>query len=96
MCANNATPSRTTPKRADVLENVAQIVAEQLGMAAERIQESDTLESLGCDSLDIVEISMNLEERFDISVPDEFGEQVRTVGEVTDGVLQLLAASERH
>jgi acyl carrier protein len=94
MGANHTTPSRAIPARAAVLADVSRVVAEQLGMAADQIQESATLESLGCDSLDIVEISMNLEEQFDISIPDEFGEQVRTVGEVTDGVLRLLAASD--
>jgi acyl carrier protein len=56
------------------------------------LRESDALvEDLGCDSLDIVEISMGLEEHFDISIPDDFNEEVGTIGQVTDGVLRLHA-----
>jgi acyl carrier protein len=55
------------------------------------IRESDALDTdLGCDSLDKVEITMEIEEQFDLSIPDEYGEKVRTVGDITDGVLQLL------
>jgi acyl carrier protein len=76
------------------LRDVQEIVAEHLGMQMERIRESDALiEDLGCDSLDIVEISMALEEHFDISIPDEFDEQMRTIGDVTDAVLRLVQAS---
>jgi acyl carrier protein len=61
------------------------------------MKESDALfEDIGCDSLDVVEISMALEEHFDISMPDELGEQTRTIGDVTDGVLQLVAHSSLH
>lgn len=94
MCSDQSPVQRTKPVRQDVLAGVVEIVAEQLGASAERLRESDALETLGCDSLDIVEIAMQLEERFDISVPDEFADRVRTIGEVTDGVLQLLIAAE--
>lgn len=85
---------RTVPDRDEVLESVAQIVAEQTGAQADRIAEGNALvEDLGCDSLDIVEIAMELEEHFHISIPDEFDKTARTIGDVTDGVLQLLAVS---
>lgn len=42
------------------------------------------------ESLDLVEIAMEVEEHFGISVPDEFGEQNHTIGEIGDRVLQLL------
>jgi acyl carrier protein len=62
-----------------------------MGMPIDRIAEDHALvEDLGCDSLDIVEISIELEEPFDISIPDEFSEQTRTIGDVAVGVLQLL------
>ena len=77
--------------RSEVFRGVTTAVAEQMGIAPEKIRESDALvEDIGCDSLDIVEISMLLEEQFDISIPDEFGDKVGTVGQVTDGVLRLL------
>ena len=85
---------RTVPDRDEVLESVAQIVAEQIGAQADRTAEGNALvEDLGCDSLDTAAIAMELEEHFDISIPDEFDKTARTIGDVTDGVLQLLAVS---
>jgi len=82
------------PARDDVVRGVIQIVAEQMGMQADTIHEGSLLvEDIGCDSLDVVEISMELEEHFDISIPDEFGETTHTIGDVTDGVLQLLTGA---
>ena len=84
--------SRAAGDRNSILRDVAQIVADQLGMDAARVRESDALiEDLGCDSLDVVEIAMELEEHFDVSIPDEFAETARTVRDVTDGMMQLLA-----
>jgi acyl carrier protein len=97
MCADNLTPGGIVPARTEVLQNVTQIVADQLGRPVDGIAECSALdEDLGCDSLDIVEIAMRLEEHFDIAIPDDFGERARTIGAVTDGVLQLLAASASH
>lgn len=80
--------------RDDVLKEVIQIVAEQMAVQPERIRDGDSLVGdIGCDSLDIVEISMEIEEHFDVSVPDELAEKARTIGEVTDGVLELLSRS---
>ena len=87
-------PRGTVSDRDEVLEGVRQIVADQIDAPGDRIAESSALvEDLGCDSLDIVEIAMELEEHFDISIPDEFDKTARTIGDVTDGVLQLLAGS---
>jgi len=53
--------------------------------------EDDHLErDLSADSLDIVEIAMEVEEHFDISVPDEQSESPRTVRQIVDAVLPLL------
>jgi len=80
------------PARARVLEDVKQIVSEFVDVAVDRIRETDDLlNDLGCDSLDIVEITMEIEEHFGISVPDELQERLRTVGGIADGVLQLLS-----
>lgn len=80
------------PSRDQVLEEVRQIVAEQMGLAPEKIRQRDTLiGDLGCDSLDVVEITMEVEDHFDTSVSDEIGEQIRTIGDVADAVMQLLS-----
>lgn len=77
--------------RERVLEEVKQIVGVQLSIAPETIQESSQLEAdLGCDSLDVIEITMELEEHFDITVPDDIGQQIRTIGDAVDGVMRLL------
>jgi acyl carrier protein len=81
----------TRPSRDRVLEDVKQIVGEQMGIAPANIQESDDLfNDLGCDSLDVVEIMMETEEHFAITVPDDVGQEIRTVAQIVDGVLQLL------
>lgn len=94
MHGDSQAPDRTVPDRDDILKDVIQILAEEAGMSADSIQESDMLiEDLGLDSLGIVEVSMEIEEHFDITIPDGFEERARTVGDVTDGVMQLLTGS---
>jgi acyl carrier protein len=83
---------RAVASRERVLADVKEIVAEQSGRRPDEIRETDSLiGDLGCDSLDIVEIAMEVEEHFDISVPDEAAEQAPTVAAIVDGVLQRLA-----
>ncbi|MCL6610888.1 MAG: acyl carrier protein [Peptococcaceae bacterium] len=65
-----------------VFEKVRAIISEQLGVDENDItMESSFIEDLGADSLDIVELVMALEEEFDIVIPDEDAEKIRTVGE---------------
>jgi len=68
-----------------VYDKVKGIIAEQLGVdEAEVTMESSFIEDLGADSLDIVELVMALEEEFDIVIPDEDAEKIRTVGEAVN------------
>lgn len=61
---------------------VIKIVSEQLGIAADKITTlSAFVEDLGADSLDTVELVMALEEEFDIEIPDEAAEKIKTVGD---------------
>ena len=86
-----------TLDRDAVLRDVSQVVAEQLGMDVDKIRERDAfIEDLGCDSLDVVEISMELEEHFDVSIPDEFGDTAKTVGDAADGIMRLLGETCRE
>lgn len=63
-------------------ERITEIIVEQLGVEADEVKmESSFIEDLGADSLDIVELVMALEEEFDIQIPDEDAEKIRTVGE---------------
>ncbi|HHW44981.1 MAG: acyl carrier protein [Thermoanaerobacteraceae bacterium] len=65
-----------------VFEKVKSIIVEQLGVdESEVTMEASFIEDLGADSLDIVELVMALEEEFDLVIPDEDAEKIRTVGE---------------
>ncbi|MBQ7704297.1 MAG: acyl carrier protein [Selenomonadaceae bacterium] len=64
-------------------ERVKKIVVEQLGVEADEVQMSSTfVDDLGADSLDIVELIMAFEEEFNIEIPDEKAEKIKTVEDV--------------
>ena len=70
---------------ASVQERVIDIVAEQLGVDKEKIRtETSFVNDLGADSLDTVELVMELEEEFNINIPDDAAEKIQTVGEAID------------
>lgn len=67
---------------AAVQERVIDIVAEQLGVDKEKVTpDTSFVNDLGADSLDTVELVMELEEEFDINIPDEEAEKIQTVGQ---------------
>ena len=67
---------------ASVMERVTDIVADQLGADKEKISaETSFVNDLGADSLDTVELVMELEEEFDINIPDDAAEKIQTVGQ---------------
>lgn len=64
-----------------VLEKVKMILADQLEVEEDTITtETDIQDDLGADSLDVVDMVMSLEDEFEIEVPDEDIESLRTVG----------------
>jgi len=65
-----------------VFDRVKGIIIDQLGAEdSEVTMEASFVDDLGADSLDIVELVMALEEEFDIEIPDDEAEKIRTVGE---------------
>jgi acyl carrier protein len=65
---------------ANIEQKVKNIIAEQLGVGEEEIkQTSSFIEDLGADSLDIVELVMAMEEEFEVEIPDEEAENIKTV-----------------
>jgi acyl carrier protein len=65
-----------------IIDKVKAIIVEQLGADEEDVKiESSFVDDLGADSLDIVELVMALEEEFELEIPDEDAEKIRTVGE---------------
>lgn len=66
-----------------VAAKVKDIIVDQLGVDPEKVKlESKFIEDLGADSLDIVELVMAMEEEFDIEIPDEDAEKLKTVNDV--------------
>ena len=66
----------------NVEEKVKDIIAEELGVEREKLTpEASFMEDLGADSLDTVELVMAFEKVFDIDIPDEEAEKLRTVGD---------------
>lgn len=62
---------------------VKDIVVEQLGVDPEKVKaEASFIDDLGADSLDIVELVMAMEEEFDLEIPDEDAEKLKTVNDV--------------
>lgn len=76
-------------KMASIEERVVEIVSEQLGVEKDKIsRETSFVNDLGADSLDTVELVMELEEEFDISIPDDQAEKIQKVGEAIDFIEQ--------
>ena len=70
-------------------DKVRDIVVEQLGVEADEVQiESTFIDDLGADSLDIVELIMAFEEDFNIEIPDEAAEKIKTVQDVVNYIDQ--------
>ncbi len=68
-----------------LFEDVSEVVVEQLNVdPAEVKEESKFVEDLGADSLDVVELVMALEEKFDIEIPDADAEKIVTVKDAID------------
>ena len=64
-------------------DKVRDIVVEQLGVEADEVAiESTFIDDLGADSLDIVELIMAFEEEFNIEIPDEAAEKIKSVQDV--------------
>ena len=70
-------------------EKVRDIVVDQLGVEPDEVAiESTSIDDLGADSLDIVELIMAFEEEFGIEIPDEAAEKIKTVQDVVSYIDQ--------
>jgi acyl carrier protein len=70
---------------ASVEERVIDIVCDNLGVNKQQVSRITSFqEDVGADSLDIVELVMELEEEFDINIPDDQADRIKTVGEAID------------
>jgi acyl carrier protein len=74
--------------REKVRAEVVDIISNRLGVGKEQITDATTFqEDLGADSLDVVELVMELEEKFKIQIPDEEAEKIKTVGAAVEYVV---------
>ncbi len=70
---------------ATVAERVTKIIVDKLGVEEkEVVKEANFINELGADSLDTVELIMEFEKEFDVSIPDEQAEKITTVGQAID------------
>lgn len=78
-----------TAENMDVFERVKNLVVEQLGVSEDQVTpDASFTEDLGADSLDVVELVMAFEEEFDLQIPDEDAEKIRTVSDAVNYILQ--------
>ncbi|WP_068550103.1 acyl carrier protein [Thermosulfidibacter takaii] len=75
----------------EVEAKIKEIIVEQLNVdESEVTPEASFIDDLGADSLDIVELVMAIEEAFDIEIPDEDAEKIKTVKDAVDYVVKKL------
>lgn len=73
-----------------IFEDVRDVVVEQLNVAPEAVKmESKIIEDLGADSLDVVELVMALEEKFEIEIPDSEAEKLISISDVVSYIEKL-------
>lgn len=75
-------------------EKVINIICEQMGTSRDKISDNTSfINDLGADSLDTVELVMNFEDEFEISIPDEDAEKIQTVGDALTYIKSKTSAS---
>ena len=76
-----------------IFDKVAKLIAEQFGLDEENLTEETTFEELGADSVDIMELSMSLEEEFNIEeLEEEDLSAIHTVGDLVNALQNKLGA----
>ena len=76
----------------EIFNRVKEIIVEQLGVAEDNVnEEASFIDDLGADSLDIYQIIMGIEEEFDIDIPDNAAENIRTVGDAVEQIKDAIA-----
>jgi acyl carrier protein len=74
--------------REKIRAEIVDIISNRLGVTKDQIHDNTTFqEDLGADSLDVVELVMELEEKFKIQIPDEEAEKIKTVGAAVEYVV---------
>ena len=78
-------------------KKVIKIISDQMGVDKSEItREVSFINDLSADSLDIVELVMEFEDEFDMSIPDEEAEKIQTVGVAVDYVVNLIKSKSKE
>jgi len=78
-------------------EKVIEIISEQMGVDKSEItRETSFINDLNADSLDTVELVMEFEDEFDMSIPDEEAEKIQTVGAAVDYVAKVVQSKSKE
>ena len=73
-----------------LFDEVKEVIVEQLNVAPEEVKpDAKFVEDLGADSLDVVEMIMALEEKFEIEIPDSDAEKIQTVQDAVDYIEKI-------
>lgn len=79
----------------EVEAKIVEIVSEQMGVdKIEITRDTSFINDLNADSLDTVELVMEFEDEFDMSIPDEEAEKIQTVGAAIDYIVQIVKSQE--
>ena len=78
----------------ELTERVIKIIADTQHLALEKIQPESSFQELGIDSLDGINILFAVENEFNINIPDEAAQTIRSVREMVDGIAKLLDPGE--
>jgi acyl carrier protein len=81
---------------AEIEAKVIEIVSEQMGVDKSEIaRETSFINDLNADSLDTVELVMEFEDEFDMSIPDEEAEKIQTIGAAIDYIVKIAKAKNQ-
>lgn len=78
-------------------QKVIEIISEQMGVdKAEITRDTSFINDLNADSLDTVELVMEFEDEFDMSIPDEEAEKIQTVGAAIDYIVNIAQSKNKE
>ena len=78
----------------EIKNRIVEIIANQLGIEEDDVTaEASVIDDLGADSLDVVELVMALEEEFDLEIPDEEAEKIKSVQNIFDYMASALQSA---
>lgn len=81
----------------EIESKVVEIVSEQMGVDKSQIsRETSFINDLNADSLDTVELVMEFEDEFDMSIPDEEAEKIQTVGAAIDYIVNIAKSKSKE